>query len=328
MNKGFSIVSSGVYLPNTVNSTELDKLYGYKDGSHQKITGVKQRYYVSEDEQPCDMAKIAIENALRKVSLAIDDIDCLISASATTEQIIPYNASKILSKFDVKRHIHSFDVNMTCLSFVQALSIAGLYLRSGIYKRILISSSEIASLSLNRKDLKLSGLFGDGAAAFILESSDSKNLNNNAKFETFPDGHELCKVESGGYLHHPMKKNSQYKEKSFFEMDGKKLFKLAGKHLPYFIEEYLKNENLTMKNIDMVIPHQASHLGMSHIQKKLNIPENKFYNIFENYGNQIAASIPIALDHAINNNNIKRGDQILLLGTSAGVSIGSFVLEY
>lgn len=328
MIKGFKIKSSGICLPRPVTSTELDEEYGYKIGSHEKRTGVKNRYYAEDGEQPSDLAKTAIENALKNASLSIDDIDCFISASATMEQTIPYNSSKVLSKFKTNKNMHTFDVNMTCLSFVQALSIASMYLRQGIYKRILICSSEIPSLSLNRNDLKLSGLFGDGAAAFIFEESYSKNLINNPKFETYTEGSDYCKIESGGFLHHPMKKDSKYKEKSFFEMDGKKLFKLVGNELPSFINSYLLSEGLNINELKLVIPHQASHLGLSHIQKKLKIDDNNFLNIIENYGNQVAASIPIALHYAIENKKIEDGDKFMLLGTSAGVSIGAFVMEY
>lgn len=325
---GWEIKSSGIYLPEKINSKELDLKYNKKKNEHRRITGVENRYYSYPKQNPSDMAVIAIENALKNSDINLNNIDCIISASATLEQSIPYNAALTLSKLKTKKLIPTFDVNMTCLSFVQALTIAKSYIETGLYKNIIIYSSEISSLSLDRNNTKISGLFGDGAAAFILSEKENKNIQILPKFETHSNGTEYCKIESGGFKHHPMKDNSKYKEKSFFEMDGAKLFKLVGKRLPDFIDELLKQNKLNISDIDMVVPHQASHLGLSHIQKKINIPEHKFLNILKDYGNQVAASIPFGLHYAIENNKIKRGDKIMLIGTSAGVSIGSFIFDY
>lgn len=327
--KGYEIKGSGIYLGEKITSKTLDELYNKNtQNNHEKITGVKSRYYSNKEKNPSDYAAIAINNALGDANINIDEIDCIIACSASMEQAIPYNAAITLSKLKTNKKIATFDVNMTCLSFVQGLSIAGLYIKSGLYKNILVYSSEMASLSLNREETKISGLFGDGSAAFILGSSEKKNLNYKPLFETYSKGVDLCKIESFGTKHHPLKESSKYKEKMLFEMDGYKLFKLVGKHLPSFVQKVYETNNIDLSDLKMVIPHQASHLGLSHIKNKLNIPEEKFFNVLEDYGNQVAASIPLALHLAIKEKRIKRGDTCMLLGTSAGVSMGAFIIDY
>ncbi len=322
------IKGSGVYVPkNKMTSLKLDEVFNLKSGKIESITGVKYRFYAGDNENASDMAVQAINKSLLDASLAIDDIDCVICASGSMEQTIPYNAAIIHSKLKPSKNIPCFDINMTCLSFVAAFEFAQAYISIGKYKRIIITSSEVASVGLNYEKIESSCIFGDGAAAFILEST-TEHKSFTSHFETHSKAIEHCQIPSGGTKLHPSRTPDAFVERAYFEMNGKAIFKAARQALPPFMKILESKAGFPLKDIDKIVPHQASQLALSHIQKLLGFSDDKFINIFSKLGNQVAASIPTALHYAIKNTNLKRGDKVLLLGTSAGMSVGGIVFDY
>lgn len=329
MKRKVKINGIGSYLPKrVVKATEIDELIGVKKGWSEKKSGVKQRYFVV-DETASFMAAEAAKIAVQDAGLTLSDIDCIISGSGTMEQAIPCNAALIQEQLGLQRSgIPSFDVNSTCLSFVAALDMISFSIDCGKYKHVLVISSEISSVGLNWKQEESSILFGDGAAAVVLSKSIDNSKIICSQMETYSEGAHLSEVRGGGTRIHPREHNEQTKEDFLFDMDGKAIFKHSFRLLPGFIERLFSNTAFSIKEMDIVIPHQASASAMNIIRKKLGIDEEKFINIISDYGNMIAASIPMALCIAINEGKVRRGDKILLLGTSAGFSIGGIVLEY
>ncbi|MDR0762364.1 MAG: hypothetical protein LBF13_04875 [Campylobacteraceae bacterium] len=324
------INSLGAYIPkNKVSSLELENIHGLPLGWIEEHTGIKERPYYSS-ENMIQAGVWAAQDALKNANLHLEDMDCLLSASASKFQPIPCTASFYKRALGAKHKMGCFDIDSTCLSFVTALDSAICMINSKRYKNILIISSEHASLALNWEQKESAPLFGDLAVAAVVSRAQDTETSKvlSFGFDTFPEGLEFARVR-GGTVGLSVKQYREDNKNDFlFDMNGKSIYKVAAKILTNMMEESLSCAGIGMKDIKMVIPHQASMLSMKLIQSKLNIPEEKMMYIIQNYGNNVAASIPLALKIAIDEGKVKRGDKIMLLGTSAGLSVGVMILEY
>jgi 3-oxoacyl-[acyl-carrier-protein] synthase-3 len=324
LNLPISIKSIGTALPNTVLfSSQMDAVLGFQEGSIEKITGLHKRY-VLDNQTPSELTLEAVQIALKQAQMTIEDIDCIIQSGATMEQAIPYNAAGVHRLLNPHRPIPSFDINMTCLSVLRAFDIAARMLDS--YRNILLVSCDIASIGVDWKNIRTAGIFGDGAAAMIVSSSQHGGILV-SNFETHSVGYDYCRVRGAGSKCPPASYNGDYKEMCYFEMDGKRLYKLTSKILPNFILKTLASIHLSMEDIDWVVPHQASQSALDHMAHILHIDPSKMVDIFKTHGNQIASSIPFALHHLMNTHTLIRGQKVMFVGTSAGVGLGLIVWE-
>ncbi len=330
MNNQFNLLGTGAYQPKTViTSSHIDEMMGYPQGHTEKTTAVRTRHYAM-NETATEMAAHAVTQALEKAKLSINDIDCIIAASGTMEQAIPCNAALLHGAMKPIKPIPAFDINMTCLGSLNAIQLASTMLNAGQYNTILVYASDIASVGVDWSNIKVAGIFGDGAAALILsrhQASRSQRIIASL-FETHSEGKDYCKIIGYGTKHHPSKSLENYSEKCQFQMQGKEVYKLAASLLPSFANKLLQQAHLTMDDIDWVVPHQASPSGLKHIQKKLGISPDKHINIVADIGNQISASILTGLNYLLSNRPVKQGDKVLLIGTGAGLSMGGIILEY
>jgi len=327
--RNIQILGTGVALPSRkVTSEEIDQKMGYKKGYTEKLTGMSSRYYVT-NETASDLACESIKHAIKHSPLkSLDEIDCIISASGTTEQAIPYNAVLIHSKLNLSKTIPAFDVDMTCLSALMAFDLAANMLSLGQYEKILVVSSEVPSVGVDWVNIETGGIFGDGAAAVILSSSkDSSQGVLASYFETHSEGVELCVMKGGGTRFHPGNVDGDYVKYAMFEMQGKEVYKLAARHINKFMQILLEKSSLTIDMIDWVVPHQASNKALTYFTKILKLNSKKVISILSTRGNQVAASIPSTLHELITHYPVKKGDKVLLLGTSAGLSLGGMVIE-
>ncbi len=330
MNRRIKLLGSGKYLPSKiVTSSEIDKKLGLSSGWTEKKSGVKQRHHVVS-ETASEMGAHAVKLALEDANLQMEDIDCIISTSGTYEQPIPSTASLIQEQLNWQgSRIPAFDINSTCLSFVTGLDMISYLVEADRYNRVILVSSEIASVGVNWEQKESSVLFGDGAVAIIIEKSkDGKSKIVASLMETYSEGAHQTEIRGGGTKLHPRNYSNITKEEFLFDMDGKAIFRLVLKEINGFIKRLFNNTNFTLDDMDLVIPHQASGMAMRILREKLGIPKEKYMDIIENHGNTIAASIPMALHEAIKQGKIKHGDKVLLIGTSAGLSIGGIILEY
>ncbi|MDN4494846.1 beta-ketoacyl-ACP synthase III [Ureibacillus aquaedulcis] len=328
--RNVKIIGTGKYLPNKkVFAHELDELLGVKKGWVEQKSGVALRSFVG-NETASQMAAHAASEAINEAGIHKEEIDCIVSVSGTMEQPIPCNAALVQKQLGLSESkIPCFDINSTCLSFVTGFDTISYLVHSGRYNNVLLVSSEIASVGLNWEAKENAILFGDGAAAAILtktpENGNSKVLAGH--METFSDGAHYTEIRGGGTRLHPNNQNAV--ETDFlFDMNGKSIFKLSSRNIGDFVDTLLAFSDCTMDDINLVVPHQASGMAMRILRKKLGIAEAKFMNIIHNHGNTIASSIPMALHEAIVQNKVQRGSKIMLLGTSAGLSIGGIVFEY
>lgn len=324
------IIAIGKYIPPTVmTNVDLEQKLNLPSGWIEKKTGVCRRHYAMGESQS-EMAAKAIIDALRSVNLTMEDIDCIVGANGAMEQAIPSNAALTKKVLGIEKAIPAFDINSTCLSFVVAMDVVSHMVAAGQYRRVVIFSSDIASNALNWEHKESCVLFGDGAAAVVIERDDNPRGSKilASKLATYIEGAHLAEVKGGGTKLHSREYHEANKTDYLFHMEGEKMFRLSMKHIPDFFTDLLAAANCKMDDVKMMIPHQASLTAMKLIQRKLAISDDRFMLTIQEYGNTIASSIPLALHDTISQGRVKRGDRVILFGTSAGLSIGGMVLEY
>lgn len=310
--RNIDIAGIGVALPRKVCNDELEKKFNLS--SIEKITKLKSRHFFDDVKDIDEYILKAVNEALKNANITKDKIACIISSGAVNKMAIPYNASNIHRLLKLSSNVGSFDVNMTCLSFLRAFDIASRMIEE--FEYILFVSVDIASVGLDWENLGTAGLFGDGISAVIFKKSSSGGLIK-SNFYTCSSGYEICTLKSGGYLYNPRDYKDQSKLGQFC-MNGKELFRLVMNEMPAFLADC----NINYDEISYIIPHQASFSSLKNAIKYLKLPSEKIINIFENHGNQIASSLPIALNFVIKTKDLKSGEKLLFLGTGAGVSLG------
>jgi len=325
------IKGMGYYVPDRI----IDNSYftDFMDTSDEWIrerTGIQERRFANPNQGPSDIAIPAVEMALKNSKLTTNDIDFIIFATSTPDYYIPGSGCLIQDKMNFN-NIGSLDVRNACSGFIFALSIADQYIKSQTYKNILVVAAEVQStamdLSNNGRDTAI--IFADGAAAAVISSTTenkgilSTHLHSNGKYAK-----ELW-VEAPSSKKKPrLNKNILNKGKHFLKMNGKEVFRHAVKLFPEVIMEGLTHNNLSTKDIDLLIPHQANLRISKMIQKKLQLADNKIVSNIHKYGNTTAASVPIALCESIMENKLKKGDILVLAAFGSGFSWGSAILKW
>ncbi|KQQ55585.1 3-oxoacyl-ACP synthase [Pseudomonas sp. Leaf127] len=325
-----AILGSGHALPDTiVTSAALDHELGLAAGSVAQISGVVQRHVACRTETAASLGAAAARQALGAASLELDQIDLIACASGTLDQGMPCNAALLQRELGMGHSgIPAMDINASCLGFIAALDTLSWPLVAGRYRRVLLVCSDIASCGLDWQQVPVSGIFGDGAAAVVLGVSEGGAKIIASNLQTFSEGAHLCQIPAGGSRFHPQRIDIPFEPLTRFSMQGKGVFRLASRHLPTLTNDLLDQAGLTQDQIDWVIPHQASQQAMKHASRRLGFAPEKVIDIFSHHGNQVAASLPTALDIAIRDQRIQRGQTLMLIGTGAGLSIGGMILEY
>ncbi|MEI7668887.1 MAG: 3-oxoacyl-[acyl-carrier-protein] synthase III C-terminal domain-containing protein [Pseudomonadota bacterium] len=327
-----SIIGTGIFLPpRSISSSEIDSQLGKPEGFAIKLSAPQKRYFVDEVTTSSEMAAKACLAALGQANISPNEIDLIISASSVTEQPIPTQAVLISRHLGLSGSgIPAYDINATCLSFLAAIDTISDAIVVGRYKKVLIVSSEILSRGLNWKDPASSVIFGDGAAAAILsyEPRNSRYGIIASKFETFCEGADLCQLRTGGTATSLEYTDFEtYYAGKKYQMDGVAAYKLTAQLFPAFLSRLMVCANLSISDIDLVIPHQASRLALDHLISLINIPTHKLIDIYADYGNQASVSIPNALHHALISGKLKDGMKVLLAGTGAGITFGGIIMR-
>jgi len=317
------IIGTGVANPATkLTHQELDQKLGITPGLSQRVTGITSRF-VTTTETAADLAAEAARMAVANAELRWKDIDCLIGTSATIDQALPYNAATIHAALGLTDERTTFDIGASCLSFLTGLDIASYLTTAGRFKNILLVGSDISTFTVDMKNLRENGIFGDGAAACIIRKSDPNESSTilHSESTTLSEGVDFCQIRLGTRFHH-----RGIETPGVFEMNPRPLFALTAKKLPAFVSNLLEKAGTSLEEIDLIVPHQASHLALDHAIKLLKIDPKKVVNIFAEHGNQVGASLPTALHYGLK--SARRGDKILLLGSGAGVTLGGMVIQY
>lgn len=327
------VVGTGVAVSGqALTSDAIDRRLGLPDGTVEARTGVRRRFV--ETRPAAVPGAEAARTALGHAGLGLDDIDCLVAASGTPDQAMPSNAALLHHELGLSaRGIPAFDIGASCLGFLMALDVVSSLLVSGRYRRVLIVASDIASCGLDWSKLESSGIFGDGAAAVVVDGGDGCAAADGsgilaASFLTLSQGAHACEIPGGGSRHHPSRIDRPFPPLAQFHMDGPAIFRLAGEHLAGFVDGLLAQAGVTLADLRLVVPHQASAHALAFMRRRLRLPAAQVVDIFAERGNQVAASLPTALHEAVTSKRLHRGDTALLIGTGAGVQMGGIVLRY
>ncbi|TLG77252.1 3-oxoacyl-[acyl-carrier-protein] synthase III C-terminal domain-containing protein [Culicoidibacter larvae] len=324
-----NIRGSARAVPNKVKySSEIDCELGKEEGFVAKKTGIETRYF-NTDGTAAELAATAIRQALINAEMAYADLDVIIAASGTPQQIIPCNASLIAEQFLAEKHnIPCFDVNATCLSFISAFEVAAAFLETGKFKNILVVSAESGDGALNKGHYESYALIGNAAAAYILSNDSDRGQRFeviDTKMCTYAEFSHAAEIRAGGSALYLAEKTN--KEDYYFDMNGIALMKAMLKNMPDYMDDFLAKNNIKMQDVNHFVPHQASGPGINILAKALKIPKARIVNIIRDYGNTIAAAIPFAFDYLLEQESVASGDYVMLIGTGAGVSIGTILLR-
>lgn len=324
------VLGTGEYVPaGRVDSAELDRRWNKPHRWTEEHTGVVSRAFVSGGENVISMGVAAARAALADAGLTPHDLDAVVAVGSVPAQAIPCTAAFFHRELGLANSgVAAFDVNATCLGFLAALDVLAPAIAAGRYQHVLLIASEVASAGLDWKDPVTAGLFGDGAGAVVISRARSSGAALLAtRLQTFSAGVEHCQVQAGGTLLDPRANHAQYVQGTFFRMKGRDTYRLAAAMLPGFLDSLLRQAGIELKQIGTWITHQASGRAIRHLQKFLGLPPERFVLTLPTHGNQIAASLPIALHRARREGRLRTGDFAALIGTGAGLSIGGAILK-
>lgn len=319
------IIATGVALPETcVTSRELDNRLGKRPGYVEKRAGIARRYHAGAQESQAELGARALHDALAHAGLPAESVDLVICASAIAVQALPCTAVHIMKAARLPAGVAGFDVNSSCVSFIAALDVAAGLLNTGAYRCIAIVSSDLASRGIDWSHEEASLIFGDGAACAIVEKGDGRSGIIASLAETYPAGSALCEIRAGGTRCNP--RTGMEDADFLFHMQGKALFRQAASLIEGYFARLLARSGMTLADIATLVPHQASHLALEHMRKRLNVPETVLVDIYRDYGNQVSASIPTALHEAMISGRCIPGKPLMLMGTAAGLTFAGMVL--
>ncbi len=308
---GTKILGTGIYLPEkTLTNADLEAMVDTSDEWITTRTGIKERR-IAKEESATDMALEASLQALRNAQVEAKDIDLVVLATLTPDKRFPSTACLLQASLGVK-NLFSFDISAACSGFLYALDLADAYIKAGKVERVLVVGVERLSEIVDWEDRSTCVLFGDGAGAMVISSSQDESDVLASKMYSDGEFWNILYADKCGYI----------------RMKGKELFKLAVRSMESVCREVIQMAGLGTEDVDLVVPHQANIRIINSLADKLGIPKEKVFSNIERYGNTSAASIPIAFHEALSAGRIKRGDTVLLTAMGGGLTWGATLLKY
>jgi 3-oxoacyl-[acyl-carrier-protein] synthase-3 len=317
------IIGTGGYLPNNVMTNhDIEKIVETSDQWIQERTGIEQRHIAADDETTVDLAEKASRNAIEAAGIDPSEIDLIIFATSTPDKIFPSSACILQARLDI-HGCPAFDIQAVCTGFVYALAVAEKFIQTGSARTALVVGAEVFSRILNWQDRGTCVLFGDGAGAVVLQADDetgilSSHIHADGKYENllwvpYGIGDGFDEVKAG---------------KAFVEMRGNEVFKMAVNTLGRIVDETLAANNMQKSDIDWLVPHQANIRIITATARKLKMSMEQVVVTVNKHGNTSAASVPLALDVAVRDGRIKRGELLLLEAFGGGFTWGSILVRY
>lgn len=317
------IAGTGGYLPAKVlTNHDLEKIVDTSDDWIQERTGIKRRHIAAEGEATSDLALAAASQALDMAGVDADEINLIIIATTTPDKVFPATACIVQRRLGI-RGCGAFDVQAACSGFVYGLDLADRYIRTGAAKNVLVIGAETLSRVTNWEDRTTAVLFGDGAGAVVLQEADepgilSTHIHSDGQYE------DLLQVPHGISSGYDVTRAG----KAFIQMNGNAVFRRAVATLDSIARETLDKNNIDKHDIDWFVPHQANMRIISAAAKKLDMPMERVIVTVDEHANTSAASIPLALDVAVRDGRIKRGELLLFEAFGAGFTWGSTLLRF
>lgn len=328
------IIGIGHYVPeNVVTNDDLSKIMDTNDEWIKERTGIKERRHVKEGDgnTTSTMATKASKIAIEKAGLDVEDIDCIVLATLSPDMYFPGPGVQVQEQLGMKRTIPAIDLRAQCTGFIYSLSVADQFIKTGMYKNILVIGSEQQSgaLDMTTRGRDTAVLFGDGAGAVVLsQTTEERGILSTHLHSEGKHAEEL--VTKGPSI---LKWVPEYIKNTddidyFPYMNGRKVFIHAVTRFPEVIMEGLAANNLSSKDIDMFIPHQANLRISEHVAGTLKLSHDKMFNNIQKYGNTTAATLPIALSEALEQGKVKEGDILVLAAFGAGFTWGSAIIKW
>lgn len=318
------ITGCGSYLPEHIlTNKELEKKVDTTDEWIIERTGIERRHIAAADELTSDLAVKAATEALEHAKLKADDIDLIIVATSTPDQTFPSTAPRVQYKLGMTRGA-AFDVQAVCSGFIYALTTADNFIKAGQAKHVLVIGAEIFSRILDWEDRTTCVLFGDGAGAVVLSSKDGKGDNSDQGIlasRIHSDGrhNDLLYVDGGV---------SSTQTTGLLRMKGREVFRHAVLNLASVVNEVLSKCSMTSDDVDWIVPHQANKRILDGTARKLGIDPEKVVITVQKHANTSAASIPLALDEAVKDGRITRGQIVILEAMGGGFTWGACLLRW
>lgn len=334
MNSFISGVS--VYLPeNKLTNENLNE--EFPEWSAEKIsnkTGIFERRISSSNQFVSDLAIQAALNLFEEHSIDKKIIDFVLLCTQSPDYFLPTTACIIQDKLGLSTSCGALDFNLGCSGFIYGLALANGLIAGGTAKNILLITSETYTKYINKEDKSNRTIFGDAAAACLISSESSSGSIRKFVFGTDGAGAENLIVKNGA-VRNPMRNSVNVYSENEFErndnnlyMNGQEIFKFTTASVPVLVQDCLAKNNLSLNDIDLFIFHQANKFMLDYIRRKINIPQDKFFMHFENIGNTVSSTIPIAMAEALKNKKIKTGFKVLVAGFGVGYSYGATVIEF
>ena len=316
------------YLPDYIlTNDELSTMVDTNDEWIMTRVGIKKRHLLkTEGSGSSDLAVPAILDVLEKTGTRPDEIECLICASSAPDYRWPSTAAILCDRCNIRRAM-AYDIQAACSGFLYCLQQARAYIRSGIYKKVLVVSAEKCSSFVDYTDRSTCPLFGDGGAAALLEPSEEGYGVQDALLYADGFGKDHLILKAGGSVRVPSHETVDNKESYIFQ-DGRYVFKYAVGYMSDTAEEIMKRNNLTFNDIDWVCTHQANKRIIDAVAQRVGVDESKVICNIEQVGNTSSASIPIALHQAALAGSLKKGDKLILAAFGAGFTWGALYLTW
>lgn len=319
MTKYARIIGTGGYLPErTLTNAQLEQMVDTTDQWILERTGIGQRHIIADHETTSTMSEVAARRALESAGLTPNDVELLIIGTSTPDRFFPSTATILQNRLGIKNRSPAFDVSAACAGFIYALGIAEQFIKSGSVKTALVLGAESLTRLVDWTDRTTCILFSDAAGAVVLHADSQPGIIST---HLHADGAYNQLLYAPNHI-------GELKEPPYIKMKGSEVFKLAVNTLNNIVDETLQHNNLQQSDIDWLIPHQANLRIIQATARKLNLPMERVILTVQDQGNSSAASIPIALDIAVRDGRIKRGDTLLMETFGAGFTWGSALVRY
>lgn len=323
---GIEIIGIGSYLPEKIlTNAELEKMVETSDEWITTRTGIKERRIAKDTEATSDLAIHAAKRALKKANISAQDLDAIIVATITPDMFFPSTACFVQKKIGAKNSA-AFDISAACSGFIYGLTIAKSFINSNMYKTVMVIGAEKLSSITDWTDRNICILLGDGAGAVILRKTNSTSDILSTYLGADGNYSDLLMMPGGG-SRNPTTHKTIDNRLHYMKMEGNKTFKIAVRMMADAAKKAIERASITCDDVKLIIPHQANIRIVGAVAKQLDMPMDKVFLNLQKYGNTSAATTPIALEEAIYEGKVKKGEIVVLVAFGGGLTWGATAIK-
>ncbi|MFW6456904.1 MAG: beta-ketoacyl-ACP synthase III [Planctomycetota bacterium] len=327
LNLSVEIAGLGTYLPEkTMTNHDLEKMVDTSDEWITKRTGIKTRRIAAEGEATSDLAANAATRALESADMSAEEIDAIICCTCSPNYLFPATACLVQEAIGASNAV-GFDLEAACSGFVYGMTQASSMVAAGMADKVLVIGAETLSRMTDWTDRGSCILFGDGAGAAVVTNSSKSGTIHYAEAGADGSRPDILMIPAGG-SRNPANHETVDKGEHYMQLEGREVFKYAVGKLGELVKRIPEETDKTLDDIDVIIPHQSNERIIRSVCERANLSQDKAYMNIDRVGNTSAASVPIALHDAVEDNSVQRGDLVLLLAFGGGITWGSMLLTY